>query len=80
MEKLEQRKFLVENPLGRREDLEKIMSQEEMNGLALTGEINLSKANYKTNKSCIELYNSFDKKTTFFDKLMGLYCHYILGW
>jgi hypothetical protein len=75
---MEHLEYLVKNPQGKIEDLKKEISDEEIKIYSSVGYINLSNTNYKTNQSCIDSYNPLMKEPTFFEKILGAFCHYVL--
>jgi len=75
--------FICSNQRGDMATLEKYLPKEMINRFELVGFItnginSSKKGTWQVTETANNIYNSFYKKSSWFEKLKGYYCHYIL--
>lgn len=75
-------KYITEHGKGLVSELDKIIGEEMVNSLFLTGMLkspNLGVGmKWEVTKQAKDIYKTFYKKPNFIESLKGYYCHYIL--
>lgn len=73
-------KIICEKKHGVSENLIKKIGQKEFDDAITLGYIKTNYCVWEVKEQAYRIYNGLYKEPTFFEKLKGYYCHYILGW